>query len=199
MNGAAKWIARWRVRLGYPLAIVVLFFARPNLKSVLGGAAIGIVGLWLRAYAAGYLKKQEVLTTTGPYAFTRNPLYLGSAILAAGAAWAMYSWISGCVLGAYFAVVYYVVMRREEGELRGHFGEAFENYARTVPLFVPRPTPAKIEGSSPGAFSLAQYKKNHEYQATLGFVFLLGVLMAIWGCMHGSSLAGMLMRRLRGN
>src|SRR5437762_2249023 len=123
MNGAAKWIARWRVRLGYPLAIVVLFFARPNWKSILGGAAIGIVGLWLRACAAGYLKKQEVLTTTGPYAFTRNPLYLGSAVLAAGAVWAMHSWISACVLGAYFAIVYYIVMRREEGELRGHFGE----------------------------------------------------------------------------
>ena len=93
MSGAAKWIARWRVRLGYLLAIAVLFFARPNPKSVAVGATIGIVGLWLRAYAAGYLKKQEVLTTTGPYAYTRNPLYLGSAVLAAGAAWAMHSWI----------------------------------------------------------------------------------------------------------
>src|SRR5882724_2829511 len=173
MNGVAKWIARRRVRLGYPLAIVVLFFAQPGWKSVTIGAAIGALGLWLRAYAAGYLKKQEVLTTTGPYAFTRNPLYLGSAVLAAGAAWAMHSWISGGILAVYFAVVYYVVMRREESELRGHFGEAFEVYARTVPLFFPRVTPAKIAGSSRGEFSLAQYKKNHEYQATLGFFLLL--------------------------
>ncbi|HLZ14290.1 MAG TPA: isoprenylcysteine carboxylmethyltransferase family protein [Candidatus Acidoferrum sp.] len=180
MNGAAKWIARWRVRLGYPLAIIVLFFARPNGKSVAIGAVIGIVGLWLRAYAAGYLKKQEVLTTTGPYAFTRNPLYLGSAVLAGGAAYAMHSLISDTVLGLYFAIVYYIVMRREESELRGHFGEAFENYARTVPLFFPRITPAKTAGSSPGAFSLAQYKKNHEYQATVGFFILLAVLLAIW-------------------
>jgi len=135
MNGAAKWIARWRVRLGYLLAIAVLFFAEPNPKSVAIGAAIGIFGLWLRAYAAGYLKKQEVLTTTGPYAYTRNPLYLGSAVLAAGTAWAMHSWISASILAAYFAVVYYVVMRREESELRGHFGEAFEIYAQRVPLF----------------------------------------------------------------
>jgi protein-S-isoprenylcysteine O-methyltransferase Ste14 len=180
MNGAAKWVARWRVRLGYPLALIVLFFARPNGKSVAVGAAIGICGLWLRAYAAGYLKKQEVLTTTGPYAFTRNPLYLGSAVLAAGAAWAMHRLLSAGILVVYFAVVYYIVMRREEGELRGHFGEAFENYARTVPLFCPRFTPAKVAGSSPGAFSLAQYKKNHEYQATLGFFFLLAVLLMIW-------------------
>ena len=180
MNDAAKWIARWRVRLGYPLAVVVLFFARPGWKSVAIGGAIGALGLWLRAYAAGYLKKQEVLTTTGPYAFTRNPLYLGSALLAAGAAWAIHSWISGAILAVYFAVVYYVVMRREEGELRAHFGEAFEVYARAVPLFFPRITPVEIAGSSPGEFSLAQYKKNHEYQATLGFLFLLVALLAIW-------------------
>ncbi|MBS1841729.1 MAG: isoprenylcysteine carboxylmethyltransferase family protein [Acidobacteria bacterium] len=180
MSDVAKWIARWRVRLGYPLAIVVLFFARPNPKSILIGAGIGIVGLWLRAYAAGYLKKQEVLTTTGPYAFTRNPLYLGSAILAAGAAWATHSWISAVILFVYFASVYLVVMRREEGELRGHFGEAFEVYAKNVPLFFPRPTPARVEGSSPGEFSFAQYRKNHEHQAALGFVFLLALLFAIW-------------------
>lgn len=180
MNDAAKWIARWRVRLGYLLAIAVLFFARPNPKSVAVGAAIGVFGLWLRAYAAGYLRKQEVLTTTGPYAYTRNPLYLGSAALAASAAWAMHSWISASILGAYFAVVYFVVMRREESELRGHFGEEFEVYAQRVPLFFPRFIPARTEGSSTGAFSFAQYRKNHEYQAALGFVFLLIFLLVIW-------------------
>jgi len=180
MSGAAKWIARWRVRLGYPLAVVVLIFARPNPKSIAIGAAVGVLGLWLRAYAAGYLRKQEVLTTTGPYAFTRNPLYLGSAILAAGAAWAMHSWISAATLFVYFASVYFVVMRREEGELRGHFDEAFELYARKVPLFFPRLTPARIEGSTPGKFSFAQYRKNHEHQASFGFAFLLALLLVIW-------------------
>jgi len=180
MNGAAKWIARWRVRLGYLLAIIVLVFARPNPKSIAAGAAIGIFGLWVRAYAAGYLKKQEVLTMTGPYAHTRNPLYFGSAILTTGAAWAMHSWISAAILGVYFAVVYFVVMRREEGELRGHFGESFEIYAKRVPLFFPRLAPARIEGSGAGVFSFAQYKKNHEHQAALGFVFLLAFLLLIW-------------------
>ena len=180
MNDAAKWVSRWRVRLGYLLAIVVLFFARPNPKNVVIGAAIGILGLWLRAYAAGYLKKQEVLTTTGPYAYTRNPLYLGSAVLAGGAAWAMHSWISAAILGAYFGVVYYVVMRREESELRGHFGEAFDAYARQVPLFFPRLMPVRSEGSSAGAFSMAQFRKNHEHQAALGFLFLLLFLLVIW-------------------
>lgn len=185
MIDAAKWIARWRVRLGYLLAIAVLFFARPNPRSVAIGAAIGVFGLWLRAYAAGYLKKQEVLTTTGPYAHTRNPLYLGSSILAAGAAWATYSWISAAILGVYFVVVYFVVMRREEGELRGHFNSAFDLYAQKVPLFFPRLTPARIGGGSAGSFSLAQYKKNHEYQAALGFLLLLALLLVIWYLRRG--------------
>ncbi len=180
MSDVAKWIARWRVRLGYLLAIAVLFFARPNPKSVAIGAVIGIFGLWLRAYAAGYLKKQEVLTTTGPYAYTRNPLYLGSALLAAGAAWAMHSWISTTILTAYFGVIYYIVMRREEGELRGHFGAEFDAYARRVPLFFPRLIAVRSEATGNGEFSFAQYKKNHEYQAALGFIFLLIFLLVIW-------------------
>lgn len=178
-NGAAKWIAHWRVRLGYVLAIVVLFFARPKPRGIMIGAAIGIIGLWLRAYAAGYLKKQEVLTTTGPYAYTRNPLYLGSSVLAAGAAWATQSVASAAVLLIYFGVVYYVVMRREERELRGHFGEAFDRYAQAVPLFFPRVTPARLSHNG-GAFSFAQYTKNHEYEAALGFFLVLLVLVGIW-------------------
>ncbi len=85
MTNAAALFARWRVRLGYILAVFVLWFARPTPEYVTIGGTIGLVGLWLRAYAAGYLHKQEKLTVTGPYAHTRNPLYLGSAILALGA------------------------------------------------------------------------------------------------------------------
>jgi protein-S-isoprenylcysteine O-methyltransferase Ste14 len=180
MSSAAALFARWRVRLGYVLAVFVLFFARPTPEYVAIGAAIGLVGLWLRAYAAGYLHKQEVLTVTGPYAYTRNPLYLGSAILASGAGVATKSWISAAILVLYFAVVYSVVMRREEGELLGHHGAAFQAYAAAVPLFVPRFSAANIPGSSSGQFSFAQYKKNHEYQATLGYVLLLAGLLIIW-------------------
>src|SRR5712691_5128752 len=81
MSASGSFFVRWRVRLGYPLAVAVLLFARPTLSSILLGALVGLIGLGLRAYAASYLRKQEVLTVTGPYAYTRNPLYLGSAIL----------------------------------------------------------------------------------------------------------------------
>jgi Phospholipid methyltransferase len=177
---AAAFFARWRVRLGYPLALVVLLLARPTPKSILAGAVIGAIGLSVRALAAGHLRKQQVLTVTGPYAYTRNPLYLGSFILIIGAAVAAYSWPSALILFCYFALFYSFVMRREEGELYQHHGDAFQAYARTVPLFFPRVTPAKLPTDNPGAFSFAQYKKNREYRATIGFLLLLLVFAVIW-------------------
>jgi protein-S-isoprenylcysteine O-methyltransferase Ste14 len=180
VSAPGAFFVRWRVRLGYPLAIAVLWFARPVPQTILAGALIGVVGLWLRAYAAGYLHKQEVLTVTGPYAYTRNPLYLGSALLALGIGIATRSWISAAILCAYFALFYSVVMRREEKELLSRHGASFQDYARAVPLFLPRVTPARVTGDSAGSFSLAQYQKNHEWQATVGFLLLLVVLVVIW-------------------
>jgi protein-S-isoprenylcysteine O-methyltransferase Ste14 len=177
---APEFFVRWRVRLGYPLAIAVLWFSKPTPASIGLGALVGILGLWLRAYAAGYLHKQEILTVTGPYARTRNPLYLGSAFLAIGAALAARSWISAGILVAYFVIFYSAVMRKEELELRDRHGSAFDEYARVVPLLIPRLTAARISPGEAGAFSLGQYKKNHEYQATIGFAVLLIVLLLIW-------------------
>jgi protein-S-isoprenylcysteine O-methyltransferase Ste14 len=180
MSTAGNFFVRWRVRLGYPLAIAVLYFSRPTALSILLGALVGLLGLWLRAYAAGYLHKQEVLTVTGPYAYTRNPLYLGSAILALGAGIATRSWISALVIVVYFAVFYSIVMKREANELYVRHGASFEEYARAVPLFIPRLTAAKLPGDSAGSFSLAQYRKNHEWQAPVGFLFLLLILLVLW-------------------
>src|ERR1700674_331340 len=95
---ATAFFARWRVRLGYPLAAVVLWLARPSPQGILAGAAVGAMGLWVRARAAGYLHKQEVLTVTGPYAYTRNPLYLGSGLLALRTGIAARSWASFSIL-----------------------------------------------------------------------------------------------------
>lgn len=180
MRSAGAFFVRWRVRLGYPLAIAVLWFARPTPRSVLSGALVGLIGLWIRASAAGYLHKQEVLTVTGPYAYTRNPLYLGSAILALAVGIATRSWISLAILGGYFTLFYSIVMRREENELRPRHGVFFEEYIRAVPLFLPRLTPAKLSGDSSGSFSFAQYKKNHEWQAAVGFLLLLAIMLLIW-------------------
>ena len=180
MSAAGVFFTRWRVRLGYPLAVAVLFFSRPTPRSILLGAIVGAMGLFIRAFAAGYLHKQAVLTVTGPYAHTRNPLYFGSAILALGTGIATRYWISALILFIYFALFYSIVMHREENELRLHHGEAFEEYARAVPLFLPRLTPAKLPFSSAGSFSFSQYIKNHEWQAAAGFLLLLALLLLIW-------------------
>jgi protein-S-isoprenylcysteine O-methyltransferase Ste14 len=176
---ALDFFARWRVRLGYPLAIVALWLARPTARSILIGAIIGLIGLAIRAYAAGYLHKQKILTTTGPYARTRNPLYFGSCFLVLGAAVAMRSWWVAGLLLVYFALVYSFVMRREELELRQQHGDAFAAYAATVPLFFPRIS-AGTRVLADGGFSWAQYRKNHEHQAAIGFALLLIGLLLIW-------------------
>ena len=169
------------VRVGYLLAIIVLVLAHPTPQSIAIGGAVGVIGLWVRALAAGHLHKQEMLTRSGPYAYTRNPLYLGSAILTTGAGVATYSWISAMILCGYFALFYSIVMRREEGELRAQFGAAFDEYANAVPLFLPRLTPAgSASGATYASFSFAQYKKNHEYQAALGYLLLLIGLLVLW-------------------
>jgi hypothetical protein len=174
------FFARWRVRLGYPLAIIVLLLAHPSPRSIVAGGIVGLIGLLIRALAAGHLHKQEMLTVSGPYAHTRNPLYFGSAILTLGAAVAMNSWISAALLCGYFALFYSVVMRREEGELRFHHGPAFDEYAKAVPLFFPRLTAAQSGQGGAAAFSFAQYRKNREYRAAIGFLLLIALLVIDW-------------------
>jgi len=181
MNASVgAFFTRWRVRLGYPLAILVLWFARPTPRSILWAIPVGILGLTIRGAAAGFLHKQEMLTVSGPYAYTRNPLYFGSAVLAIAVAIATSSWVAAAILAVYFALFYSVVMRREESELLAHHGESFNEYVRAVPLFFPRFRAAELSSSAAGSFSFAQYRKNREYRAAIGFVLLLGVFLALW-------------------
>ena len=176
----ADFFARWRVRLGYILAVILLLLASPTPQTIVLGGMIGLLGLVIRAYAAGFLHKQEILTTTGPYAYTRNPLYFGSSFLAIGAAIAMHSWIGGVLLLVYFALIYSFVMLREERELRVQHPLTFDAYAASVPLFFPRPSKRNSTHSSRGSFSWTQYKKNHEYEAVFGFLLFLVALAVIW-------------------
>jgi protein-S-isoprenylcysteine O-methyltransferase Ste14 len=174
-NGTNFWI-RWRVRVGYPIGIAAFYFARPQWKWLLWGVAIALLGLLVRAYAAGHLRKHEQLATSGPYAFTRNPLYLGSVLFAAGFSVASHSWISAGLLAAYLLVFYPVVIRREQGELETLYGEKFLEYARRVPAFWPRFTAA---ASNDEHFSWSQYRKNREYEAAIGLALAMMILCAI--------------------
>jgi protein-S-isoprenylcysteine O-methyltransferase Ste14 len=162
----AAWAARWRVPLGFALGIAYLVFSRPTPRLLAAGGLMALAGLILRGYAAGCLEKNRALATCGPYAHTRNPLYLGSFIMGAGFAVAGGAWILGLAFLALFLLVYWPVMRREEQFLRKEFGEAYEKYASVVPFFLPswRRAPEGGEG-----FCWRLYRKNREYQAAAGY------------------------------
>jgi len=170
------WI-RWRVRVGYPIGIAAFWFARPEMMWLLGGVGIALLGLLVRGYAAGHLRKGQQLATSGPYSFTRNPLYFGSVLFAAGFSVASHSWISAGLLAAYLLVFYPVVIRREQAELEIQYGSAFLEYAARVPAFWPRVTPIKSTGEH---FSWAQYRKNREYEAAIGLAI---AMLILWGLM----------------
>ena len=143
------------------------------MKWLLCGVGIAILGLLLRGYAAGHLRKHKQLAISGPYAFTRNPLYLGSVLLAAGFSVASHSWISTLLLGAYLAIFYPVVIRREQAELKTLYGVAFVEYASRVPAFWPRLSPAM---ASTERFSWPLYRQNREYEAAIGLVVAMVIL-----------------------
>jgi hypothetical protein len=177
---------RWRVRVGYPLAVIYWLLAAPTSRSIIWGGVVAALGLIIRGFASGHLRKYEQLATDGPYARTRNPLYFGSAFLAAGFIVAGHSMWAGGIVGAYFAIFYYAVMRNEESDLRDRYGAAFEEYAVRVPLFFPRITVAKahespIAGPREKRFLWAQYRRNREYQAFIGALAGLGIIwMRMW-------------------
>jgi protein-S-isoprenylcysteine O-methyltransferase Ste14 len=176
---------RWRVRTGYPVAVIFLILAAPTPRSILIGGGVALLGLLIRGASAGYLRKYEELATTGPYAHTRNPLYFGSAFLAAGFAIAGHSWVAGALVIAYFATFYTAVMRNEENDLRTRFGVVFNEYAATVPLFFPRIASPPAKSPEPTqaqkTFSWSQYRRNREYNALIGTLAGLGVMcLRMW-------------------
>jgi protein-S-isoprenylcysteine O-methyltransferase Ste14 len=176
---------RWRVRTGYPVAVIFLVLAAPTERSILIGGAVALVGILIRGASSGYLRKYEELATTGPYAHTRNPLYFGSALLAAGFAITGNSWLAGFLVIAYFAVFYTAVMRNEENDLRTRFGAVFNEYAASVPLFFPRISASRTkppqESLLAKTFSWRQYRRNREYNALLGTLAGLGVMwLRMW-------------------
>jgi protein-S-isoprenylcysteine O-methyltransferase Ste14 len=180
-----KFWMRWRVRAGYPVAVAYWLLASPTPHSILYGSIVAALGLIVRSLASGHLRKDRELATSGPYACTRNPLYLGSALLAAGFIMAGHSWGAGSLVAAYFSVFYYAVMRNEEEDLRARFGTTFDEYSTHVPLFFPR-APAgettETSGSHSNAkFSWRQYLTNREYKASIGAIAGMGVVcLRMW-------------------
>jgi protein-S-isoprenylcysteine O-methyltransferase Ste14 len=163
------------VPLGFVFAAVFLWLARPSWKTMALSLLLVLPGLWLRGYASGYVRKDAELTTTGPYAHTRNPLYLGSMLIAFGFAAAAARWEILVALAVLFAAIYIPTIQSEEAYLRGHFA-GFEQYARAVPRLLPRWSAAVVGGVSMseegasvrGRFSAELYMRHREYNSAMG-------------------------------
>jgi protein-S-isoprenylcysteine O-methyltransferase Ste14 len=169
-TGWQKIARRIRVPLGFVFAGVFLWMAHPTWRTMLASLLLVVPGVWLRAYAAGYVRKNAELTFTGPYAYTRNPLYLGSTMIAFGFALAASSLIIFVALAVMFTAIYLPTIRSEEGYLREHFA-GFDEYAAKVPRLLPRLTPAEFpanENASGGRFSWQQWQHHREYNALMG-------------------------------
>lgn len=162
---------RSRVPLGFAVAALYLGLADPIPMSLLIGALFVIPGLMIRAAASGHVQKNERLATTGPYAYTRNPLYLGSFIMALGFVFAARSWLVVAILIVMLVAIYLPVIRAEEVFLSEHFPE-FAEYARRVPRLVPT-----LPGKQRWEFSWNLYKKHREYNASLGAVAIMAALV----------------------
>jgi protein-S-isoprenylcysteine O-methyltransferase Ste14 len=182
-EGQLDWIARWqkiarriRVPLGFLAGALYLFELlrrAPHPAAVAWSLALVLPGVALRAYASGTVKKNAELAVTGPYAYTRNPLYLGSTLIAAGFAVALLSWPVALVLAVGFAVIYVPVIASEERFLRATFHD-FDGYCQQVPRLIPRLTPARLSKSenTPGTFSWMLYLQHREYNAGVGAALL---------------------------
>jgi protein-S-isoprenylcysteine O-methyltransferase Ste14 len=181
----AERAARLRVRGGFLLAAVYLIWAQPTPARLIGGVAVALAGLLLRAWSAGCLEKERKLATGGPYAHTRNPLYLGSAIAALGFAIAAGQWWFFLLLGFFLGAVYWPVIRYEQARLEKLFPEVFPAYAQAVPAFWPRLRPWRGDSSS-GVFLWERYRGNREYRALLGSLVIVLCLLARMYLIGGS-------------
>ena len=175
MRRGGTWLQRWRVPLGFLCAILFMVFAQPRPTTLAVGAVVSILGLAIRAWASGHIRKNSALATSGPYAFTRNPLYLGSFLLGVGFTIASGFWPLGILFALLFLGIYFPVMRVESATLAELFGKEFQDYARQVPLFFPRITPYR-NGDSANRFDSSLYMRYREYRAALGLVIAWALL-----------------------
>ncbi|MEP6917333.1 MAG: isoprenylcysteine carboxylmethyltransferase family protein [Acidobacteriota bacterium] len=165
MSAVLRRIARLRVTIGFVAAAVALYLASPTARTLAAGALVALVGEGMRVWAAGHLEKGREVTTSGPYALTRHPLYFGSTLIGIGLAIASASVVGAALVTAYLAVTLTAAIRTEEAHLTEKFGGAY---------------PAYRDGTGAGGrrrFSPARAMRNREYRAVIGLAIALAVLV----------------------
>ena len=170
-----RLIQRIRVPLGFIFAIVFMVFARPSVVTLAAGTGVVVIGLLVRAWASGHIRKALELAISGPYAYTRNPLYVGSFLMGVGFTVASGVWWLALLFSALFIGIYLPVMRVEKDDIREIFGADYDEYAEHVPMLIPRFTPWRKTGVK---FDFQLYLQYREYQAAIGVALAIGVLAA---------------------
>ncbi len=174
---------RIRVPVGFALAPLLLISAKPTPLSLASGSAVAAAGLLIRAWASGYLRKNLELATSGPYAHTRNPLYLGTLVLGVGASIAGGTLWFVALFAALYLAIYVPVMQAEAETLSRLFPEEFKDYSKRVPLIGPRITPyrspfKRASVDKEKSYDFAQYLKHREYRALIGLLIIFSLLVA---------------------
>ena len=170
-RGFPQVIYKWRVRIGLISAILSIILAKPTFYSLIGGAVLTILGLAIRIWACGNLEKEKELTTSGPYRYTRNPLYFGSMVLGISTVVACQSWGVLVIFLANFLIIYPVVVRAEKERMSQFFPEQYREYSKLVPLFFPTLRP-KLPRDPDHHFSWERYKQNKENRALIGSIII---------------------------
>ena len=176
-----------RVPASMLLGIVFLVLMHPSIHSLLIGGVVALAGAGLRLWAAGHIEKGKSLAQGGPYAFTRNPLYLGSLLMATGVLVAGQGYWLLLPFGVFYAMLYYPVMKAEEKEMEERYGEKYKEYTRRVPIFIPRLGSGLAADSggvaaTPPTFLWSRVVRNGEHR-NLGGLLLIGAFLfirAIW-------------------
>jgi protein-S-isoprenylcysteine O-methyltransferase Ste14 len=156
-------IARLRVTIGFVCGVLAIWLAHPTRASLVAGGAVALVGEAIRLWAAGHLEKGREVTSSGPYAFTRHPLYLGSTVIGIGLGYASASVVVAVMVVAYLAITLTAAVRTEEAHLTDKFGAAYPEYRA-----------GRTDGA-PRRFSPARAMRNREYRAVLGLLLVLAV------------------------
>jgi protein-S-isoprenylcysteine O-methyltransferase Ste14 len=156
-------IARYRVTLGFVSGALAIWLAHPTPATLSIGGAVALAGEAIRVWAAGHLEKGREVTTSGPYAFTRHPLYLGSTVMGVGLGYASANWIVAVLVVAYLLITLTAAIRTEEAHLTDKFGTAYPAYRAGTVTGVRR------------RFSLERAVRNREYRALVGLLLVLAI------------------------
>ncbi|MBA2737110.1 MAG: isoprenylcysteine carboxylmethyltransferase family protein [Pyrinomonadaceae bacterium] len=170
-----RFLQRLRVPLGFIIAVIFLLFANSKPLTLLIGGIVSVIGLFIRAWASGHIRKGQTLAVAGPYSYTRNPLYLGSFLIGVGFCAVSNVWWLALSFCAFFIAVYLPVMRVEAEDLKSAFGGGYKEYAQNVPMFFPRFSAWKKTNEK---FDFHLYLRYREYRAALGLLFAIMVLAA---------------------